>query len=406
MSAPNPLTLVFAANSASAGKPATPQAAEAAADNAPPFASVLQQKIQRNESKPAQAGNEKAETPPPAGKAAEAASPASTKVEAEVPAEVATPAEAPLNVADALLPWLNGLGAQGAALPQNAAPAAVAASTAPTQDTLNLLAGQSIAGLVQAASQVQNALPANVSKTGETAQGKPQSAAPLITTLISGDKGDQTAQLGLQDNLSGQAASESANLAAESLSQLGTQGSSHARQGGSEADMSNFAQTLASLQSADKTPAIARPQAVVNSPVGSEAWPQEMGERLVWMSNRQESRAELILTPAHMGKIEISLNISGDQASVSFVSANPQVREALEAAMNRLRDVLAESGINLGQTNVGAESSSQWAQQQKNGDNESRTGADPALADGAVEPVRGGALNWQARGNGMVDVFA
>jgi len=144
----------------------------------------------------------------------------------------------------------------------------------------------------------------------------------------------------------------------------------------------------------------------VEQPVGARGWSEEVGNRVAWMASRMESRAELVLTPPQIGRVEVSLTVNGDQASANFVSANPAVREALEAALPRLREVLAEAGIQLGQAQVGAENARQSAQQDKNGDNFTfdRSGASSASEPGsATESAERAGLKT---GRGLVDVFA
>lgn len=149
------------------------------------------------------------------------------------------------------------------------------------------------------------------------------------------------------------------------------------------------------------------PALPVATPVGANGWSQEVGDKVVWMANRMESRADLVLTPPDMGRIEVSLTVNGDQASATFTSANPVVRESLEAAMPRLREALADAGIQLGQTQVGAENAGQSTQQEKNGDNfAARRGAEneatplPASIGGSL------AADGLKRTRGLVDVFA
>jgi flagellar hook-length control protein FliK len=149
------------------------------------------------------------------------------------------------------------------------------------------------------------------------------------------------------------------------------------------------------------------PALPVAQTVGAPGWGQELGNRIAWMANRMESRAELVLTPPQMGRIEVSLKISGDQANAIFTSANPVVREALEAAMPRLREMLADAGIQLGQAQVGAENARHSAQQEKNGDNFALgKGATPdmgpfqAITDIPMTP------SSLKMGRGLVDVFA
>jgi flagellar hook-length control protein FliK len=145
----------------------------------------------------------------------------------------------------------------------------------------------------------------------------------------------------------------------------------------------------------------------IDQHVGAAGWSQEVGNRLVWMSNSTNSHAELVLTPPQMGRVEVSLSVTGDQATATFVSSNPVVREALEAAMPRLREILADAGIQLGQTQVGAENARQSAQQEKNGDNFAFK-RDTPNATGSSQLITApqSASSGLKMGRGLVDIFA
>lgn len=158
------------------------------------------------------------------------------------------------------------------------------------------------------------------------------------------------------------------------------------------------AQTVVPQQSS--TPSLPVPQAV-----GAPGWDREVGNQVAWLAHQAGGKAELVLTPPQMGRIEVSLTVSGDQANAIFVSANPAVREALESALPRLREVLAEAGIQLGQAQVGAEGKYASAQQEKSGDNPA---ADRAPAPAAALQAAGHALPAAGLkiGRGLVDVFA
>jgi len=144
----------------------------------------------------------------------------------------------------------------------------------------------------------------------------------------------------------------------------------------------------------------------VTQPVGAAGWGNEVGEKMVWMANRLESRAELVLTPPNMGRVEISLTVSGDQATASFASTNPAVREALEAALPRLREILAEAGIQLGQAQVSAENARQQAQQEKHADHPATDRANAASAVSANADQEASSGHGLKIGHGLVDVFA
>ncbi|WP_126444202.1 flagellar hook-length control protein FliK [Sulfuricystis multivorans] len=146
----------------------------------------------------------------------------------------------------------------------------------------------------------------------------------------------------------------------------------------------------------------------ISHPVGVPGWNEEIGNRITWIAAQGKSQAELVLNPPQLGRIEVSLTVNGDQAAASFASSNPVVRELLEAALPRLRELLADAGIQLGQAQVGAEHSRQQAQQEKHGDNpasdSARTfGTNQALSWVSLEGPR---INGLKSGRGLVDVFA
>ena len=82
-------------------------------------------------------------------------------------------------------------------------------------------------------------------------------------------------------------------------------------------------------------------------PPGEKGWDQSMGERILWMVGRQVQGAELKITPPQLGPIDIRVSIQHDQASVSFAAQHAVVREALEAAVPRLREMLGENNLQL-----------------------------------------------------------
>lgn len=150
---------------------------------------------------------------------------------------------------------------------------------------------------------------------------------------------------------------------------------------------------------AHAAPAADAPPAVrVDTPVGSRGWDAEVGQKIVLLVNRQESRAELTLTPPQMGRVEVSISVSGDQTSAAFVSASPAAREALEQALPRLRELLAEAGITLGQASVNAES----PRQDRDGTPAGQRGGNRNMESaGAAAPAQ-----WLRRSEGLIDTFA
>jgi len=96
---------------------------------------------------------------------------------------------------------------------------------------------------------------------------------------------------------------------------------------------------------------------------GQPDWPEEFGRKITWLATQRMQAAELKLHPAHLGPIEISLQLSDDQRlTAQFVSHHPAVREAIEANLPRLREIMAENGITLADTSVSADTPGQHAE--------------------------------------------
>jgi flagellar hook-length control protein FliK len=145
----------------------------------------------------------------------------------------------------------------------------------------------------------------------------------------------------------------------------------------------------------------------VPTPVRDAAWPADFSQKVVWMARQELQSAQITLNPPQMGPIEISLDIRNDQASATFVSANPEVREAIESALPRLREMLAGAGIDLGQAQVSQESFRQASGSQD--DSGRRKGNDSDGGNGAdVLPLAAasGRTGSARAGNGLVDTFA
>lgn len=107
-------------------------------------------------------------------------------------------------------------------------------------------------------------------------------------------------------------------------------------------------------------------QGGIEHPLNSPDWGKALGSRLVWMADAKSPVAQLRLNPPHLGPLEVRVSMDGDNASVSFSSHHAPVREAIEAAMPRLREILGENGITLTQADV----SHQQFSQQEHGDGE------------------------------------
>lgn len=103
---------------------------------------------------------------------------------------------------------------------------------------------------------------------------------------------------------------------------------------------------------------LGRVQIPVNISFGRPEWSGMVAERSAMMAAQNLSFAELQLDPPELGPLQVKIAVSQDQqASVTFVSANPQVRDALEQTVGRLKELLEEQGINLSDSDVSDQAS-------------------------------------------------
>lgn len=135
-------------------------------------------------------------------------------------------------------------------------------------------------------------------------------------------------------------------------------------------------------------------------------WEKPIGQQLLWMAQHQTQRAELRVDPPHLGPIEVHLSLNDDQAKVTFFSHDAAVRETLENALPKLRELFDSQGIQLNQANVSDQSS---ARQQSEAGNQSlrqgntSRGEDAASDNGEAESDH--TSRTPKQGDGVVDHF-
>lgn len=142
----------------------------------------------------------------------------------------------------------------------------------------------------------------------------------------------------------------------------------------------------ASSKSADSTPSAALnfaqsstqvnnvlPEAVqhIAPHVGTRAWDQALGQKVIWLVAGGEQSAELTLNPPELGPLQVVLNVNNDQLSADFSSHQQDVRDALESSLPKLKQILNDAGIQLSgfSVNAGTQNSNQQFQQDRSNNN-------------------------------------
>jgi len=175
-----------------------------------------------------------------------------------------------------------------------------------------------------------------------------------------------------------------------------------------------FAARLESL-----TQALNTPQAMTSRPVNplvpgqavsvqQNGWTDQVVDRVMWMSSQNLKSAEIQMDPANLGRLEVRIHMTGDQTQVNFVSANANVREALDSQQHRLREMFNQQGMQL-DVNVSDQSARGWQQQQQ-GDGRGSSRSVAGSGSGDDEPMISGVSEIRpqaaAQGRGLVDYYA
>lgn len=91
-------------------------------------------------------------------------------------------------------------------------------------------------------------------------------------------------------------------------------------------------------------------------------------ERVSSMLRINNKEAEIRLDPPEMGSMQIRIRSDAEQAHINFVVQNQQAKEALEQSMPRLREMLAQQGLELGESTISyGQSGGETAEQSESG---------------------------------------
>lgn len=140
-------------------------------------------------------------------------------------------------------------------------------------------------------------------------------------------------------------------------------------------------------------------------------WTEGLVNRVMYLSSQNLKSADIQLTPAELGRLDIRVDITPDQQTqVTFSSAHIGVREALESQQHRLKDMFNQQGMGQLDVNVSDQSrqsqgEQQQAQQSRRSTGE-RSGGDAIdtgeSAVAAVQPVTSSTV----LGSSAVDYYA
>lgn len=75
-------------------------------------------------------------------------------------------------------------------------------------------------------------------------------------------------------------------------------------------------------------------------------------DKVMLMINQKLQQVDIQLDPPELGNVHVRVNLQNEAAAVSFTVQSQQAKEALEQHMAKLKDMLGQSGVDVGDANV------------------------------------------------------
>lgn len=138
-------------------------------------------------------------------------------------------------------------------------------------------------------------------------------------------------------------------------------------------------------------------------------WEQSFANHVSWMNNENIQTANIRISPADLGPIEIKMTAKQDQLTLNIHAHHVLTRETMENAMPRLKEILTNNGYNSVNVDVsGQQASGGHAENNTStgsswlGSNEGSESESEHDGNGLIQPEQ----RMTASGVGMVDIFA
>jgi flagellar hook-length control protein FliK len=129
-------------------------------------------------------------------------------------------------------------------------------------------------------------------------------------------------------------------------------------------------------------------------------------ERVSSMLSINNKEAEIRLDPPEMGSMQIRIRSDAEQAQINFVVQNQQAKEALEQSLPRLREMLAQQGIDLGESTISYGGSGSEGSEHNEGDSKSAFANKNAVIDENNDTKGGELQGSHQQTSSSIDYYA
>ncbi|MBL7478919.1 flagellar hook-length control protein FliK [Legionella bononiensis] len=137
----------------------------------------------------------------------------------------------------------------------------------------------------------------------------------------------------------------------------------------------------------------------ISLPLSNAQWADKFSEHIIWLGHHGVKSAVIKLNPEDLGPLEISVKVVKDSASVNITSHSNHVRDIVDQALPRLRELMADQGLDLAEVTVGMDGNSHQSEQNPNGFVKEETRQE--IEEGAlITPLK------KQSSKGIIDYFA
>ncbi|MFT2097234.1 flagellar hook-length control protein FliK [Marinomonas sp. 2405UD66-6] len=118
-------------------------------------------------------------------------------------------------------------------------------------------------------------------------------------------------------------------------------------------NLNNAANSMRAVSSGAAAVTASQANLTMNVPPQHPNWASEMSQKVAWVARDGGHTAHIRLDPPELGSLTVKISVDNDSnTQVSFIAATPQARDLLEGQMSRLRDMLAQQGMDLSRADV------------------------------------------------------
>lgn len=95
--------------------------------------------------------------------------------------------------------------------------------------------------------------------------------------------------------------------------------------------------------------------ASLDAPIGTPAFREQLSAQIAVFIDQKQLSAQIQVHPPELGPVDVQIKLNVEHVEVDFFATQADARQAIENAIPRLKEMLAEQGLSLGNAHVGTQ---------------------------------------------------